>query len=101
MAYKFSKVVLIEYPRKGIYSIAFLTNDAIPFFSNIIKKRCVNVFVPTTPNPTSGFLLVIPESDIIILDMSIEDGFKYVISAGLVVPEEIQNNNVKVIKEAR
>lgn len=98
---KFSKVVLIEYPRQGSYSVAFLTNNTIPFFSNILKKKCVNVFVPTTPNPTSGFLLVVPESDIIILDMSIEDGFKYVLSAGIVLPEEIQNeDNIKIIKEA-
>ena len=96
----FSKVVLIEYPRQGIYSIAFLTNNTIPFFSNALEKKCVNVFVPTSPNPTSGFLLVIPESDIINLDMSIEDGFNYVISAGLIVPERVQSaSNIKIIKE--
>jgi uncharacterized membrane protein len=96
----FSKVVLIEYPRQGIYSIAFLTNNTIPFFSNILKKKCVNVFVPTSPNPTSGFLIVVPESDVINLDMSIEDGFNYVISAGLIVPERVHSiGNIKIIKE--
>ncbi len=79
----FKKVVLIEYPRRGAYTIGFLTS----IIENGSKLGLENgkfcsVFVPTTPNPTSGFIIIIPEEEIIILDISVEDGMKYVISAG-------------------
>lgn len=90
---KFSSVILVEYPRNGCYTVAFLTNNSVPFFNNILKKICVTVFIPTSPNPTSGFLLVVPETDIVVLDMTIEEGFKYVLSAGLVVPERLQSES--------
>lgn len=82
----FSKVVLIEYPRKGVYTIAFLTGAARGEIQDITHKRMFNVFVPTSPNPTSGYLLIIPEEDIIPLKMNVEDAFKIVISGGMVNP---------------
>lgn len=94
----FSKVVLIEYPRKGIYTVAFVTSQNTKYFDRYTNNKCLCVFVPTTPNPTSGFIVLVPEEDVCILDLSIEEGFKYVISAGLVVPERLQENSNEKIK---
>ncbi len=82
----FKQVVLIEYPRKGVYTVAFLTSEDHPEASARLGLDTVGVFVPTTPNPTSGFLLVVPRAEIIPLEMSVADGIKYVISLGSVVP---------------
>ncbi len=83
----FKQVVLIEYPRKGIHSIGFLTNDEIPEASVRLGQTMVGVFVPTTPNPTSGFLVVVPHDQITRLDMTVADAFKYIFSLGSVAPE--------------
>lgn len=83
----FKQVVLIEYPRQGIHSIAFVTSDDHPEASARLARRMVGVFVPTTPNPTSGFLVVVPEDQIIKLDMSVSDAIKYVISLGAILPD--------------
>jgi len=84
----FDKVCLVEYPRKGIWAVAFIStttkgevNRKIP-----VGEQMISVFLPTTPNPTSGFLLFVPQSDLIDLDMSVGDAMKLVISAGLVYP---------------
>jgi uncharacterized membrane protein len=79
---------MIEYPRKGIWAIGFISTTAKGEIAerNSSKGSMVSVFVPTTPNPTSGFLLFFPKADIVELDMSIEDAAKLVISAGLVYP---------------
>ena len=82
----FSKVLLIEYPRKGIYCIAFQTSSTVGQLAKHTPDS-VCVFVPTTPNPTSGFLVVAPEKDLIPLDMSVEDAIKLVVSVGVVVPD--------------
>ena len=84
----FEKACLIEYPRKGIWAIGFISTDAKGEVKNKVKAKSdlLSVFVPTTPNPTSGFMLFFPRSDVIELDMSIEDAAKLVISAGLVYP---------------
>ncbi len=82
----FKKVVLIEYPRAGCYSIAFLTSENHPEVSHRLGCPVVGVFLPTTPNPTSGYLLVVPTSDVIFLDMSVAEGIKLIISLGSVVP---------------
>lgn len=82
----FREVVLIEYPRTGIWTIGFLTGPAIDQIGQIVGNGMVNVFVPTTPNPTSGFLLFLAETDVHRLAMSVEEGIKFVISAGIVVP---------------
>lgn len=84
----FDKACLVEYPRKGLWAIAFISTSAKGEISRRIPRDegLVSVFLPTTPNPTSGFLLFVPRSDVIELDMSVEDAAKLVISAGLVYP---------------
>lgn len=82
----FRQVVLVEYPRKGVYTIGFLTSDAQGEVQLVTDKETVNIFVPTTPNPTSGVLIIVPREDLIPLDMSIEEGIKVVVSGGMVVP---------------
>ena len=84
----FNRVVLVEYPRKGIYALAFTTGVAEgPIGAVLPEQRLVNCFVPTTPNPTSGFYLVIPEAEIHEVDLSVEEAFKVIMSAGLVTPK--------------
>ena len=75
-------VVILEYPRKGIWVVGFSTKDNKGEISKKTKEDLVNVFVPTTPNPTSGFLLMIPKKDLIYLDMSFEEASKFIVSAG-------------------
>jgi uncharacterized membrane protein len=85
----FKQPCLIEYPRKGIWAVAFISTETYGEIKKKINKgSLVTVFLPTTPNPTSGFMLFIPKDDIIILDMSVEDAAKLIISAGLVMPEK-------------
>ncbi|MEN8661659.1 MAG: DUF502 domain-containing protein [Lentimonas sp.] len=81
----FQEVVLIEYPRPRCYVLGFLTGDAKGETQQAIEENVVNIFVPTTPNPTSGFLLMLPESDVTRLEMTIIDGMKLIISGGAVV----------------
>ena len=75
-------VVLIEYPRKGLWAVGFATKDNKGEISKKTNEQLVNVFVPTTPNPTSGFLLMVPKKDIVYLDMSFEEASKFIVSAG-------------------
>jgi uncharacterized membrane protein len=84
----FEKACLVQYPRKGIWAIGFISTDARGEISDRAETmgKLISVFVPTTPNPTSGFLLFFPAEDVIELDMTIEDAAKLVISAGLVYP---------------
>ena len=79
-------VVLIEYPRKGIWAVGFATQENEGEITNKVQKKLLNVFVPTTPNPTSGFLLMIPIEDVIYLDMSFEEASKFIVSAGTTKP---------------
>ena len=79
---KKKSVVLFEYPRKGIWAVGFATKDNKGEISKKITEDLVNVFVPTTPNPTSGFLLMIPKKDLIYLDISFEQASKFIVSAG-------------------
>ncbi|MCW8443660.1 DUF502 domain-containing protein [Fluoribacter gormanii] len=92
----FRKVVLIEYPRKGLWSIAFQTGAGNTAINNKTKDEMISVFVPTTPNPTSGFLMMIPRSDAIELDMSIDEALKFIISLGVMPPasEAALKNNL-------
>ncbi|MBN2466933.1 MAG: DUF502 domain-containing protein [Deltaproteobacteria bacterium] len=83
---KFRSVVLIEYPRRGIYSMGFVTGTTRGAMQDLTEKEMINIFVPTTPNPTSGFYLMVPADDIIKLDMNVEDAFKVLISGGLYYP---------------
>ena len=84
----FDKACLVEYPRRGIWAIGFISTNARGEVATRIPpdETIVSVFLPTTPNPTSGFLLFVPESDILMLDMKVEDAAKLIISAGLVYP---------------
>lgn len=82
----FKQVVLVEYPRKGIYSVAFTTGTAKGEIKESVGQTSVNLFLPTTPNPTSGVFLVVPRDEVRFLDMSVEDGMKLIISGGSVTP---------------
>lgn len=82
----FRQAVLVEYPRRGVWAVAFLTADTQGELKDRLDQDMVNVFLPTTPNPTSGFLLILPREDVKVLDMSIEDAVKLIISAGIVNP---------------
>ena len=84
--HKKKSVVLVEYPRKGVWAVGFATKDNEGEIKDKTKKDLVNVFVPTTPNPTSGFLLMFEKNDIIYLDMSFEEASKFVVSAGTTSP---------------
>jgi uncharacterized membrane protein len=86
----FKRVALIEYPRRGAYVIGFITGESKGEIQNKTDKNMINVFVPTTPNPTSGFYILIPEDELIILNMSVEDAFKLIISGGIVSPNEVK-----------
>ena len=80
-------VVLIEYPRKGMWAVGFATKDNTGEISSKTKKNLVNVFIPTTPNPTSGFLLMFPKEEVIYLDMTFEEASKFIVSAGTSDPK--------------
>ena len=84
----FREVVLIEYPRRGIWVIGFVTSSTQGEVQRVFDEEMVNLFLPTTPNPTSGFLLFVPRKDCIHLDMTVEQGVKLVISGGIVSPPE-------------
>ena len=79
---KQKSVVLLEYPRKGIWAVGFATKENEGIIKNKIREEIINVFVPTTPNPTSGFLLMVPKKDLIYLDVSFEQASKFIVSAG-------------------
>jgi len=82
----FRQAVLIEYPRRGIWAVGFITGNTEGEVQKLTKDKMVNVFLPTTPNPTSGFLLFVPQKELINLSMSVEEAIKMVISAGIVTP---------------
>ena len=86
----FRKAFLIQYPSKGIWVVAFQSGDYKGEIEEIIGEDVINLFVPTTPNPTSGFFVIIPKKDAIELKMSVEEAFKLVISAGVVTPDTIK-----------
>ena len=86
----FQKAVLVHFPNKDMYSIGFLTNRSIGETQEKTKEVVCNVFIPTTPNPTSGFLVMVPEEQLVPLDMSIGDAIKLIISGGAVTPESVK-----------
>lgn len=94
----FQDVALIEYPRKGLFAIVFVSTETkgeIPEKSGVADL--LSVFLPTTPNPTSGYLLFVPREDVVLLDMSVEEGAKLVISAGLVLPDDGESGDVPAL----
>ena len=86
----YQKVVMVEYPRKGIYSIGFLPSEDNFLIGSAIgrEEKVYNVFIPTSPNPTSGMFIVVPESEVKILDIKIDDAIKLIISGGVILPEK-------------
>lgn len=82
----FNKVVLLEYPRKGIWILGLVSSETKGEVKKLLPQEMLNVFIPTTPNPTSGFLIFVPKEDCVELNMSVEDGIKFIISGGLVEP---------------
>ena len=82
----FRKAVLVEYPRKGVWTVAFITAPVYEGFKKMLPNDVVTVYVPTTPNPTSGFMLYVPKKEMKELDMRVDDAFKLVISTGIVTP---------------
>lgn len=82
----FRKALLVQYPREGVWTIAFMTGHPGGDVANHLKGEYISIYVPTTPNPTSGFFLMIPKSDVIELDMSVDEALKYIISMGVVPP---------------
>jgi uncharacterized membrane protein len=85
--HSFKTVVLVEFPREGIYSIGFITSEQRDEVQQKTREKVVCVFVPTTPNPTSGFLILVPEEKVTKLEMSVADGIKYIVSLGSLSPE--------------
>ncbi len=82
----FKRVVMVEYPRKGVWSIAFVTNQAKGELKTHFPTPSLTLFIPTTPNPTSGLMIVVPEEEVIPLEMSVEEGIKLVVSGGFIQP---------------
>jgi uncharacterized membrane protein len=97
----FQTVVLVEYPREGIYSVGFITSEQADEVSEKTNKKCVCVFIPTTPIPTGGFLIIVPEEKVIKLDMSVADGFKYIISIGAISQERLPSGRPVKAPEPR
>ena len=86
----FRKVVLVEYPRRELWTLAFVTGDTAEALVDIVQRDLVSIYVPTTPNPTSGFFLMVPREDIVELDISVEAGLKLILSTGVVIPDEMK-----------
>ena len=84
---RFRRVVLVEYPRQGLYSVGFVTGEVGPSLQSELEERLLSVFIPTAPNPTTGWYTLVPESSVRDLDLSVEDAFKTIISAGIVNPD--------------
>ncbi len=88
----FKKVVMLEYPRKGIWILGLVSADLQGEIEQKLPEPMVNVFIPTTPNPTSGFLIFVPKKDVIEMNMSVEEAIKFIVSGGLVEPKKTNNN---------
>lgn len=83
---KFRRVILVEYPRRGIWALGFVTNTVSTEIESHLQGTMISIFVPTTPNPTTGWYAIVPENEVITLSMSVEDAFKVIISGGIVNP---------------
>jgi uncharacterized membrane protein len=86
-AEEYRRACIIEYPRKGVWSVGFVTSDAAAEIEVKAKEKMINVFIPNTPTPATGFLVIVPAREVILLDMKIEDAFKYIVSGGVLRPE--------------
>lgn len=97
----FNEVLLIEYPRKGVWTLCFKTSDSPKTFDEATGKDLVTVFVPTTPNPTSGFILFVPREDVKKMDLDVEDALKLVMSLGVVTPDGKPVAATKPVRQAK
>ena len=88
----FRQVVILEYPRQGVYALGFITATQAKGFQDLVGEPTVNVFIPTAPNPTSGFFLVVPERSVIPVPISVEEALKLIVSGGLIVPAALQTH---------
>ncbi len=95
----FRQAVLFEYPRRGSWAIGFVTGKTIGEVQNVTEDEVVNVFLPTTPNPTSGYLLFLPRRELVVLSMTVEDAIKMVISGGIVTPPDLRPVEQQEIKQ--
>ena len=86
----FREAVLVEYPRRGVWAIAFITGTTEGEVQNLTEEEMINIFLPTTPNPTSGFLLFVPDKELLRLTMTVEEAIKMVISGGIVTPPDLR-----------
>jgi len=92
----FNEVLLIQYPRKGVWTLCFKTSDSPKSFNEITGEELITVFVPTTPNPTSGFILFIPKDEVKKMDLDVEDALKLVMSLGVITPESIPKTSHEI-----
>jgi uncharacterized membrane protein len=97
----FERVVLVEFPRKGIYTFGFVTGMPGPAIQSKAGQNPISVFLPTTPNPTSGYLVIIPEDDLVHIDMSVEEALTYIISIGMVNPSDSMKKRDEVLLSNR
>jgi len=97
----FREVVLVEYPRKGLWMLAFVTGDTPKKFQQVAGLELINIYVPTTPNPTSGFYIMVPPDDVKRLDVPVEVGLKMILSAGVVNPLDDPEEAEKMASELR
>ncbi len=94
----FRQVVLFEYPRRGCWAMGFITGLTEGEIQALTEDEVVNVFLPTTPNPTSGYLLFVPKRELVVLDMTVEEGIKMIVSGGIITPPDRRPESVKEIK---
>ncbi|MCX5845094.1 MAG: DUF502 domain-containing protein [Deltaproteobacteria bacterium] len=95
----FKKVVLVEFPRKGVYTIGFVTGVPSGEIRKKAGQNCISVFLPTTPNPTSGYLIIVPEDELVPMDMSVEEALTFIISVGIVTPSDRPKRREKLHHE--
>jgi uncharacterized membrane protein len=95
----FRQVVLFEYPRRGCWAMGFITGTTEGEVQNVTEDEVLNVFLPTTPNPTSGYLLFVPRREMVMLDMTIEEGIKMIVSGGIVTPPDRRPDDIQRIKK--
>ena len=89
---RFRRVVLVEYPREGLFSVGFVTGDVGPSLQQEMDQKLLSVFIPTAPNPTTGWYTLVPEASVKDLEISVEDAFRTIISAGIVNPDDKENS---------
>lgn len=90
----FKQVVLVEFPRPGIHSVGFLTSELAPELTRSNLERCYGVFIPTTPNPTSGFFVIVPESQVFTVDLTRQEAMAMIISGGIIQPDRLNKKNI-------